>query len=187
MRCFHVWLLVRLPCFPCVCPLFPCLLLFAILAAPSISPFQFVPLLQCVFHAFLVCVLCPVVSVFPVPVPPPFCFLGRTSFFCPMRFVPLTCVPCFPFACSLSRCTRLSYSRAFYSLSFCRTPFLRLRAFRFTCAPSLFFLRVPAVSARPPFLFFPPLSPHRFFLLFLLHFGVFLPLFSALFLSFFFH
>ena len=95
--------------------------------------------------------------------PPPFCFLGRTSFLCPMRFVPLTCVPCFPFACSLSRCTCLSYSRAFYSLSFCRTPFLRLRAFRFTCAPSLFFLRVPAVSARPPFLFFPPsISPPPF-------------------------
>ncbi len=35
MRCFHVWLLVHLPCFPCVCPLFRCLLLFAILAAPS--------------------------------------------------------------------------------------------------------------------------------------------------------
>ena len=136
--------------------------------------------------------LCSGVSAFPVPVPLPFCFLGRTSFLCPMRFVPLTCVPCFPFACSLSRCTRLSYSRAFYSLSFCRTPFLRLRAFRFTCAPSLFFLRVPAVSARPPFLFFPPLSPHRLFLLFLLllfllHFVVILPLFSAPFLSFFFH
>ena len=180
--------------FLCVFRAFPvyalCSRVFSFLQSlppPPCSPFQFVPLFHCVFHAFLVCVLCPVVSVFPVPVPPPFCFLGRTSFFCPMRFVPLTCVPCFPFACSLSRCTCLSYSRAFYSLSFCRTPFLRLRAFRFTCAPSLFFLRVPAVSARPPFLFFPPLSPHRFFLLFLLHFGVFLPLFSALFLSFFFH
>ena len=30
-----MWLLVHLPCFPCVCPLFLCLLLFAILAAPS--------------------------------------------------------------------------------------------------------------------------------------------------------
>ena len=67
MRCFHVWLLVHLPCFPCVCPLFQCLLLFAILAAPAIFPFQFVPLLQCVFHAFLVCVFCPVVSTFPCP------------------------------------------------------------------------------------------------------------------------
>ena len=58
MRCFHVWLLVHLPCFPCVCPLFLCLLLFAILAAPSIFPFQFVPLLQCVFHTFpCVCLL----------------------------------------------------------------------------------------------------------------------------------
>ena len=131
--------------------------------------------------------LCSGISAFPVPVPPPFCFLGRTSFLCPMRFVPLTCVPCFPFACSLSRCTRLSYSRAFYSLSFCRTPFLRLRAFRFTCAPSLFSLRVPAVSARPPFLFFPPLSLRHLFLLFLLRSHVFLPLFSALFLSFVFH
>ena len=53
-------------------PLFLCFLLFAILAAPFIFPFQFVPLLQCVFHAFLVCVFCPVVSVFPVSVPPPF-------------------------------------------------------------------------------------------------------------------
>ena len=35
-------------------PLFLCFLLFAILAAPSIFPFQFVPLLRCVFHAFLV-------------------------------------------------------------------------------------------------------------------------------------
>lgn len=53
-----MWLLVHLPCFPCVCPLFLCLLLFAILAAPSIFPFQFVPLLQCVFHTFpCVCLL----------------------------------------------------------------------------------------------------------------------------------
>lgn len=41
--------------------------------------------------------LCSGVSAFPVPVPPPFCFLGRTSFLCPMRFVPLTCVPLFSF------------------------------------------------------------------------------------------
>mgnify|MGYP006981926990 CR=1 FL=1 len=99
--------------------------------------------------------LCSGVSAFPVPVLPPFCFLGRTSFFCPMRFVSLTCVPCFPFACSLSRCTCLSYSRAFYSLSFCRTPFLRLRAFRFTCAPSLFFLRVPLFRRVLPSCSFP--------------------------------
>ena len=38
--------------------------------------------------------LCSGVSAFPVPVPPPFCFLGRTSFLCPMRFVP-------PYVCSL--------------------------------------------------------------------------------------
>ena len=34
MRCFHVWLLVRLPCFSCVCPLFRCLLLFQSLPPP---------------------------------------------------------------------------------------------------------------------------------------------------------
>ena len=92
MRCFHVWLLVHLPCFPCVCPLFRCLLLFAILAAPSIFQFQFVPLFHCVFHAFLVCVFCPVVSTFPCPpVPPPFLRPLPFPFIFPLCTAPDTC------------------------------------------------------------------------------------------------
>ena len=101
MRCFHVWLLVHLPCFPCVCPLFRCLLLFAILAAPFIFPFQFVPLLQCVFHAFLVCVFCPVVSTFPCPpVPPPFLRplpFSFLSFLCVRLLTHALYFPCVPF------------------------------------------------------------------------------------------
>ena len=100
MRCFHVWLLVHLPCFPCVCPLFQCLLLFAILAAPAIFPFQFVPLLQCVFHAFLVCVFCPVVSTFPCP-PCLLLFYGLCpsllSFLCVRLLTHALYFPCVPF------------------------------------------------------------------------------------------
>ena len=91
MRCFHVWLLVHLPCFPCVCPLFQCLLLFAILAAPAIFPFQFVPLLQCVFHAFLVCVFCPVVSTFPCPRASSFFTAFAFPFIFPLCTAPDTC------------------------------------------------------------------------------------------------
>ena len=86
-----MWFLVHLPCFPCVCPLFRCLLLFAILAAPAISPFQFVPLLQCVFHTFLVCVFCPVVSTFPCPVPPPLLQPLPFPFISPLCTPPDTC------------------------------------------------------------------------------------------------
>ena len=50
----------------------------------------------------------------------------------------------------------------------------------FSCVCPLFRRALPSCS-------FPPLSPRRLFLLFLLHFGVFLPLFSAPFLSFVFH
>lgn len=170
MRCFHVGLLVRLPCFPCVCPLFLCLLLFAILAAPSIFPFQFVPLFHCVFHAFLVCASVPVVSVFLVSVPPP--FLQPL----PIPFISLLCTA--PDTC----------------------PIFSLRAFRPGTSSSLssflpFFLRPwafrsPYACFQPRCPTFPVLSPLFFrhlFLLFLLHFGVILPLFSALFLSFVFH
>ena len=166
-----MWLLVHLPCFPCVCPLFRCLLLFAILAAPSIFQFQFVPLFHCVFHAFLVCVFCPVVSTFPCPpVPPPFLRPLPFPFIFPLCTAPDTC------------------------------PIFSLRAFRPGTSSSLssflpFFLRPWAF--RSPYACFQPRCPHlpgaippfprRLFLLFLLRSRVFLPLFSAPFLSFFFH
>ena len=171
MRYFHVWLLVRLPCFPCVCPLFQCLLLFAILAAPSISPFQFVPLLRCVFHTFLV--VRPLSSCIRLSC------LGTSSFF--TAFAPsllfLLCVrllthalyfPCVPFIpVPLPLCC-----------PFCPS-YLRPWAFRSPYA--CFQPRCPHLpGAIPPF-------PRRLSLLFLLRSRVFLPLFSALFLSFFFH
>ena len=166
-----MWLLVHLPCFPCVCPLFQCLLLFAILAAPAISPFQFVPLLQCVFHAFLVCVFCPVVSTFPCP-PCLLLFYGLCpsllSFLCVRLLTHALYFPCVPFVpVPLSLCR-----------PFCPS-YLRPWAFRSPCA--CFQPRCPT---------FPVLSPLFFrhlFLLFLLHFGVFLPLFSSSFVSFSFH
>ena len=57
------------------------------LPPPSIFPFQFVPLLRCVFHVFLVCVFCPVVSVFPAP-----CLLLFYSL-CPFPFISPLCTP----------------------------------------------------------------------------------------------
>jgi hypothetical protein len=111
MRCFHVGLLVRLPCFPCVCPLFLCLLLFAILAAPSIFPFQFVPLFHCVFHAFLVCASVPVVSVFLVSEPPPLLHplpLPYLSLLCVRLLTHALYFPCVSFVPnSLSSCCSL--------------------------------------------------------------------------------
>ena len=151
-----MWLLVRLPCFPCVCPLFRCLLLFAILAAPSISSFQFVPLLQCVFHAFLVCVFCPVVSTFPCPVPPPFFTafaLPYLSFLC-IRLLTHTlyfpCVPFIPVPLPLCRPFCPSYSP---SLGF---PFPLMRVFSLVAPPS----RCHSSSISPPrFLPLPPSFP----------------------------
>ena len=134
MRCFHVWLLVRLPCFPCV------------------------RLLSSSIHLSL------------PPVPPPF-----------LRPLP------FPFIFTL--CTAPD-----------TCPIFSLRAFRPGTSSSLssflpFFLRPwafrsPYACFQPRCPTFPVLSPLFFrhlFLLFLLHFGVILPLFSALFLSFVFH
>ena len=112
MRCFHVWLLVHLPCFPCVCPLFRCLLLFAILAAPAISPFQFVPLFHCVFHTFLVCASVPVLSPFCNPCSP-------LHFSVPIRSVAPVRLPCFPCCASSVRLYSSFLSRnllLFYSL-----------------------------------------------------------------------
>ena len=134
MRCFHVWLLVRLPCFPCV------------------------RLLSSSIHLSL------------PPVPPPFL---RPL---PFPFISLLCTA--PDTC----------------------PIFSLRAFRPGTSSSLssflpFFLRPwafrsPYACFQPRCPTFPVLSPLFFrhlFLLFLLHFGVILPLFSALFLSFVFH
>ena len=134
MRCFHVWLLVRLPCFPCV------------------------RLLSSSIHLSL------------PPVPPPFLRPLPFPFIFPLCTAPDTC------------------------------PIFSLRAFRPGTSSSLssflpFFLRPwafrsPYACFQPRCPTFPVLSPlffHHLFLLFLLHFGVILPLFSALFLSFVFH
>ena len=134
MRCFHVWLLVRLPCFPCV------------------------RLLSSSIHLSL------------PPVPPPFLRPLPFPFIFPLCTAPDTC------------------------------PIFSLRAFRPGTSSSLssflpFFLRPwafrsPYAWFQPRCPTFPVLSPLFFrhlFLLFLLHFGVILPLFSALFLSFVFH
>ena len=134
MRCFHVWLLVRLPCFPCV------------------------RLLSSSIHLSL------------PPVPPPFLRPLPFPFIFPLCTAPDTC------------------------------PIFSLRAFRPGTSSSLssflpFFLRPwafrsPYACFQPRCPTFPVLSPLFFrhlFLLFLLHFGVILPLFSALFLSFGFH
>ena len=134
MRCFHVWLLVRLPCFPCV------------------------RLLSSSIHLSL------------APVPPPFLRPLPFPFIFPLCTAPDTC------------------------------PIFSLRAFRPGTSSSLssflpFFLRPwafrsPYACFQPRCPTFPVLSPLFFrhlFLLFLLHFGVILPLFSALFLSFVFH
>ena len=155
MRCFHVWLLVHLPCFPCVCPLFRCLLLFAILAAPFIFPFQFVPLLQCVFHAFLVCVFCPVVSTFPCPP-------RASSFF--TAFALLFFI--FPLCTAPDTCPIFSL-RAFRpgtssSLSSFLPFFLRPWAFRSPCAFSVFSLCVFSASLPPPSRCYSPFSPPPF-------------------------
>ena len=134
MRCFHVGLLVRLPCFPCV------------------------RLLSSSIHLSL------------PPVPPPFLRPLPFPFIFPLCTAPDTC------------------------------PIFSLRAFRPGTSSSLssflpFFLRPwafrsPYACFQPRCPTFPVLSPLFFrhlFLLFLLHFGVILPLFSALFLSFVFH
>ncbi len=134
MRCFHVWLLVRLPCFPCV------------------------RLLSSSIHLSL------------PPVPPPFLRPLPFPFIFPLCTAPDTC------------------------------PIFSLRAFRPGTSSSLssflpFFLRPwafrsPYACFQPRCPTFPVLSPLFFrhlFLLFLLHFGVILPLFSAPFLSFVFH
>ena len=117
---------------------------------PSISPFQFVPLLQCVFHTFLVCVLCPVVSVFLVSEPPP---LLQPL---PHSYLPLFCVrllthalyfPCVSFVPnSLSSCCSLP-SFLSPSLGF---PFPFVRVFSLVAPPS----RCYSPFSPPPF---PPL------------------------------
>ena len=150
-----MWLLVHLPCFPCVCPLFRCLLLFAILAAPFIFPFQFVPLLQCVFHAFLVCVFCPVVSTFPCPP-------RASSFF--TAFALLFFI--FPLCTAPDTCPIFSL-RAFRpgtssSLSSFLPFFLRPWAFRSPCAFSVFSLCVFSASLPPPSRCHSPFFPAAF-------------------------
>ena len=119
---------------------------------------------------FLVCVFCPVVSVFLVSVPPPFLQPLPFPFIFPLCTAPDTC-PIFSL-----RAFRPGTSS---SLSSFLPFFLRPWAFRSPCA--CFQSRCPHLpGAIPPF-------PRRLSLLFLLRSRVFLPLFSALFLSFVFH
>lgn len=153
-----------------VCALCSSVFSFCNPCRPSHFPFQFVPLLQCVFHAFLVCVFCPVVSTFPCP--------RASSFLRPLPFPFI-----FPLCTAPDTCPIFSL-RAFRpgtssSLSSFLPFFLRPWAFRSPCA--CFQSRCPHLpGAIPPF-------PRRLSLLFLLRSRVFLPLFSALFLSFVFH
>ena len=134
MRCFHVWLLVRLPCFPCV------------------------RLLSSSIHLSL------------PPVPPPFLRPLPFPFIFPLCTAPDTC-PIFSL-----RAFRPGTSSSLSSF----LPFF-LRPWAFRSPYACFQPRCPTFPVLSP-LFFRPL-----FLLFLLPFGVILPLFSAPFLSFVFH
>ena len=150
-----------------------------------------------------------------VPVSSPFCNPCRPSHFSvPIRSVAPVRLPCFPCVRLLSSSIHLSlppvpppFLRPLpfpFIFPLCTAPdtcpIFSLRAFRPGTSSSLssflpFFLRPwafrsPYACFQPRCPTFPVLSPLFFrhlFLLFLLHFGVFLPLFSALFLSSFFH
>ena len=160
-------------------PLFQCLLLFAILAAPSISPFQFVPLLQCVFRTFLV--VRPLSSCIRLS-----CLGTSSSFtsFASSLFISPLCTP--PDTCPIfSLCvfrSKLSFFLLFFtvlpiSVLGLSVPFVLFLCFLCAC----FQPRCPRLPcAIPPF-------PRRLFLLFLLRSHVFLPLFSFSFVSFVFH
>ena len=111
MRCFHVWLLVRLPCFPCVCPLFLCLLLFAILAVPSMFSVPIrsvVPLRLPYFPCVCLCSCCIRLSClgassFLQPLPLPY-----LSFLCVRLLTHALYFPCVSFVPnSLSSCCSL--------------------------------------------------------------------------------
>ena len=160
----------------------------------------------CIFRAFLVCALCS--SVFS------FCNPCRPSHFSvPIRSVAPVRLPCFPCVRLLSSSIHLSLPPClllFYGLCPSLLSFLCVRllthALYFPCvpfvpvllplvvlsallSPSLGFpfpLCVFSVSLPPPSRCIPPF-PRRLSLLFLLRSRVFLPLFSALFLSFVFH
>ena len=132
----------------------------------------------CVFHAFLVCVFCPVVSTFPCP-PCLLLFYGLCpsllSFLCVRLLTHALYFPCVPFVPVL--------------LPLCR-PFCPSFSVLGLSVPFVLFLCFLCACFQPRCPTFPVLSPLFFrhlFLLFLLHFGVILPLFSALFLSFVFH
>ena len=171
MRCFHVWLLVHLPCFPCVCPLFQCLLLFAILAAPSMFSVPIrsvVPLRLPCFPC--VRLLSSSIHLSLPPVPPPFLRPLPFPFIFPLCTAPDTC-PIFSL-----RAFRPGTSSSLSSF----LPFF-LRPWAFRSPYACFQPRCPRLPcAIPPF-------PRRLFLFFLLRSRVFLPLFSSPFLSFVFH
>ena len=125
----------------------------------------------CVFHAFLVCVFCPVVSTFPCP-PCLLLFYGLCpsllSFLCVRLLTHALYFPCVSFVPnSLSSC--------------CSLPSFLSPSLGFPFPLCVFSASLPHLpGAIPPF-------PRRLSLLFLLRSRVFLPLFSALFLSFVFH
>jgi len=139
--------------FLCVFRAFPvcalCSRVFSFLQSlppPSIFPFQFVPLLRCVFHVFLVCVFCPVVSVFPAP-----CLLLFYSF-CPSFFISPLCTPPDTYP-ALSLCV------------FCPDTSSSLLSFLSFLSPSLGFpfpLCVFSASLPPPSRCYSPFSPPPF-------------------------
>ena len=111
MRCFHVWLLVRLPCFPCVCL---CSSVFSFLPSLPPPPFLRSNSFRCSNASSvlsLLCVLCPVVSVFLVSEPPPLLHplpLPYLSLLCVRLLTHALYFPCVSFVPnSLSSCCSL--------------------------------------------------------------------------------
>ena len=170
MRCFHVWLLVRLPCFSCVCPLFRCLLLFQSLPPP---PFFRSNSFRCSIASSILSLCASSVQLYPS-------FLSRYLLLfyslCPSFFISPLCTA--PDTCPI-----------FSLCAFHPGTFSSLSSFLSFLSPSLGFpFPLCVFSASLPHLpgAIPPF-PRRLSLLFLLRSRVFLPLFSALFLSFVFH
>ena len=134
MRCFHVWLLVHLPCFPC--------------CASSVQLYpSFLSRYLLLFYS-----LCPSFFISPLCTAPDTCPIFSLCAFHPGTFSSLS-----SFLSFLSPSLGFPFPLCVFSASLPHLP-----------------------GAIPPF-------PRRLSLLFLLRSRVFLPLFSALFLSFVFH
>ena len=126
MRCFHVWLLVRLPCFSCVCPLFRCLLLFQSLPPP---PFFRSNSFRCSIASSILSLCASSVQLYPS-------FLSQYLLLfyslCPFPFISPLCTP--PDTCPIFS---LCVFRVPIPLPLCRPfcpSFLRPWAFRSPCA-----------------------------------------------------